>query len=122
MPASRDGSPAWRYRVSEVVLTQVDAGRSVDVRPGDTIIIQLPENPTTGYEWAVETADDEIVALQGSDFTLPPTVTMGGGGTRVFTFGAKEPGAVPIRLKYWRPWEGDGSVSDRFDIAAHVRN
>jgi inhibitor of cysteine peptidase len=119
--ARRDDSPA-EVPVSEVVLTQVDAGKSISVRPGDTIIVRLPENPTTGYEWTVDTADDEIVGPRGSDFILSPTVAMGSGGTRAFTFGTKEPGMGRIRLKYWRAWEGESSVRDHFDVAIHASN
>lgn len=108
--------------MAEVALTQVDAGKSIDVRPGDTIVVRLPENPTTGYEWTLDSADDEIVGLRDSDFNLSPTVTMGSGGTRTFTFGAKEPGTSRIRLKYWRSWEGDNSVRDHFDVAIHASN
>jgi inhibitor of cysteine peptidase len=36
----------------ETTFTEADNGRTVQVKTGDVIRVQLPENPSTGYHWA----------------------------------------------------------------------
>ncbi len=106
----------------DLILTQADTGKSFMVHPGDVIAIQLKENPTTGYRWAIDRSDDTILALQSSDFVGPPGTGIGGGGTRTFTFKAQKPGAVHLQLKQWRSWEGDSSIIGRYDVTIQVQN
>jgi inhibitor of cysteine peptidase len=106
--------------VSELVLTQADSGRTCEVHPDDVIVVRLEENPTTGYVWAVDKTDEEIVTLQSSRLLLPQEPKIGEGGTRVFTFRAETTGTASIHLKHWREWEGDASIIERFDITLVV--
>ncbi len=108
--------------MTDLILTQADTGKSFTVHPGDVIAIQLKENPTTGYRWAIDRSDNTILALQSSDFAALPGTGIGGGGTRTFTFKAEKPGAVRLQLKHWRGWEGDSSIIDRHDVTIHVQN
>lgn len=111
-----------REETPELTLTQADKGKSFEIERSDLIIIGLKENPTTGYKWAVERADDRILGLQGSEFYLPEDSRVGEGGTRVFTFKAKAAGTSRIKLKHWREWEGSDSVIDRFDATIVVND
>ena len=97
-----------------VTLTQADNGKSVDVRPGSLITIRLSENPTTGYRWAVDNVDSDVVVLESSDYAPAPNAGVGSGGERTFTFQATQAGVAAIHLKLWRDWEGDGSITQRF--------
>ena len=102
-------------------LTQADSGKSIVVAPGDLITIRLPENPTTGYRWAVDKADTAAVSLQNEDFTPPAGGGVGAGGEKTVTFEAKKAGSAEITLKRWRDWEGDASITDRFGVTVQVR-
>ena len=108
--------------MSDLKLTQADTGDSFTVHPGDAIAIQLKENPTTGYRWAIDRSDSTILALQSSDFAALPGAGIGGGGTRTFTFKAEKAGAVHLQLKHWRSWEGDSSIVVRYDVTIQVDN
>ena len=35
-------------------VTEVDNGTTVEVHVGETLVLRLPENATTGYRWAIE--------------------------------------------------------------------
>jgi predicted secreted protein len=48
-----------------IKLTEADAGKSVDLAPGDTLEIALAGNPTTGYNWEVESVDSAILRQVG---------------------------------------------------------
>ncbi len=108
--------------MASVTLTQLDNGKSVEAAVGDLVIIRLPENPTTGFRWAVEKMEEQTLALQNMDFSLPPSTGVGGGGEKTLVFQAKRADAARIQLKLWREWEGDRSISKRYSVTVHVRN
>lgn len=102
-------------------LTQTDNGKSVQVHAGDTIVIQLDENASTGYTWAVNKTDTTVLMLQSSTYTSSGNLP-GSGGTRVFTFLAKNPGTVQLQLKYWRSFVGDSSIVERYSVTIEVQS
>ena len=106
--------------ISQVLLGPGDRGSSVEVREGDGIVVQLPENPTTGYRWAVHRIDPEVLALEASDFRSPPGAAMGASGQRSLLFRVTGKGRSDVELKLWRDWEGEDSAIERypFTVAA----
>jgi predicted secreted protein len=101
-------------------LTQADSGKTIQIKSGDTISINLPENPTTGYRWTIQSADEQYLELQSSDYAGAGTAP-GSGGQRLFVFRTKASGSVDLQLKEWREWEGDRSVTNRFSVAIEVQ-
>ena len=81
--------------------------------------MQLPENPTTGYRWAVADYDQRILQLDESAMASGGD-GVGGGGRHTFAFRAIGSGQTPVRFKHWREWEGDSSVNDRFEATIRV--
>ena len=108
--------------VSQLTITQVDRGKTFTVRSGDAIAITLAENPTTGYEWAIDKIDSNLIELQNSEFSLPENTGLGGGGERIFTLKTKATGVTRLQLKEWRPWSGDRSVVQRFEVTFQIKN
>jgi inhibitor of cysteine peptidase len=104
-----------------ITMAQTDNGKSVQVHAGDTIVIQLDENASTGYTWAINKTDTTILTLQSSTYTSSGNLP-GSGGTRVFTFLAKNPGTVQLQLKYWRSFEGDSSIIQRYNVTIEVQS
>lgn len=111
----------WICVMPELKLTQGDDGKRFEVRAGSPIVVALPENPTTGYRWAVDQSDDRLLTLRDSDYSLPMGGGIGGSGTRRFTFETSGTGTARLKLKLWREWEGDSSVSSRFSITIEVK-
>jgi inhibitor of cysteine peptidase len=102
------------------VLTNEEDGQMVEVNQGDRIRIELESNPTTGYEWAVDSTDETILVYEGSAYEAGDGNRVGQGGIQTLTFQAAEPGQAEIHLKYWRSWEGDASVVERFDVTITI--
>jgi predicted secreted protein len=50
-----------------------------------------------------------------------PGGAAGSGGHVVFTFKAKKAGTGEVTLKYWRHFEGDKSITNRFRLRLHTR-
>jgi inhibitor of cysteine peptidase len=97
-----------------VELTQDDAGATRRVRVGEKITVVLPENPTTGYRWAVEvdTAALPVTADEYDGGTHP----VGAAGTRRLTFVPKGPGQAKLRLVKRRAWETKAVADFEVDL------
>lgn len=96
--------------VGPVKLTEVDNGKSLEVKVGEIIEITLPGNPTTGYCWSSALRDKDKALLEEMGepaYTASSTEgnLVGGGGTYTFTFKAEASGSAVIKLVYERPWE-----------------
>lgn len=108
--------------MSAITLTEADQGKTVTLRPGQSLVVQLAENPTTGFRWVLAQGNEEIVALRDSNYVMAAGAGIGGGGQRTFTFEASKPGSVQLQLKLWREWEGESSVLQRFSVTLEVRS
>jgi len=83
-----------------------------EVDAGQTGTINLPGNPTTGYEWSAQPPDDPAVSALGpGEYQADPTGEglVGSGGQYFFRFRAERPGAAKITLSYRRSWEKNAS-------------
>lgn len=101
-PTTPSGTPV---EVSHVVMTEAQNNATVHVKMGNYIIVQLPENPTTGYQWNLTTTP----GLQVTNDTYEPSDRtgnlVGSGGTRVWEMTAVAPGEQEISAVYSRSWE-----------------
>ena len=66
----------------------------------------------TGFVWAVGETDRQRLALDSTGFERTDGGFIGARGMRTFTFTARQPGEVVLKLKHWRIWEGEG-LGDR---------
>ena len=105
---------------SSVVLTELDAGKTIEARVGDRIELRLRENASTGYRWSFEDPGETI--LQVSEGTVPAsTEAVGSSGDVRWILQARAPGTAPVKLRLWRRWEGDSSVQKRFAVTLIIR-
>jgi len=91
--------------MSPIRLTESSNGSSVSLPVGAILTIELPENPTTGYLWAVDQAPPGVSVERGV-FTTPASEHRRAGtpGVRVFDAYAP-PGRHVISFELKRPWE-----------------
>lgn len=85
-------------------------GQQYQVQAGQTFMLDLNSNPTTGYTWTVtNSGDDKIISLLGSAYQTDvmdnQPVRAGQGGKQYWYFKALEPGTTELQLVYARPWE-----------------
>ncbi|MCC7165668.1 MAG: protease inhibitor I42 family protein [Anaerolineae bacterium] len=89
-------------------LTASDNGSTVDMAVGDTLQVELPTNPSTGYSWKVASNNASVLVPLGAaqfDLKAQTTPMPGAGGTQTFHFQAVGKGQTPLTLVYVRPWE-----------------
>lgn len=101
------------------VLESGDSGSTRQMAVGDTLHIWLGENPTTGYRWAVESVDEAVVQVDATDYRRS-TTGVGGGGKRCFSVTAVGEGRTRLALRHWRAWEGEKSMTARFELEVVV--
>ncbi len=106
--------------MAEIRVSKSQNGSTLRLQPGDTIVVQLSEMPTTGFRWATLGKPGGIVALAEELFVPGSETAQGGGGTHTFRFLAKRSGSDVIELKLWRDWEGERSVIERFSVSVTV--
>lgn len=100
------------------VLTAADDGRSIDLRAGSEVVIQLPENPSTGYRWEIDT-DKVYISVERQRFE-PQSDRVGGGGESSWVLRARTPGVTTVKLMLWRPWEGERAAIQRFVVTLRI--
>ena len=73
------------------------------------VVVTLPSNPTTGYQWNVSAYDTKLLKLVSSHYVAPQTTLIGAGGKMIFTFallkGKSNPNVTPMTFIYARSWE-----------------
>ena len=98
------GDSAADVGASSVTATQAQNGATLPLAKGATFAVELPGNPTTGYEWTVSQADPAHLRLAASAYA-PESSATGAGGTYSFRFEALQPGSTALALAYRRSWE-----------------
>jgi len=102
-----------------VLVTDVDRSSTVSVPLSEEVVLELEENPTTGYRWTIETTGDAVKEL-ASTYTPSPAAGIGGGGRRIVRFLATRPGTTSIRAALRRPWEQPDRSINQYAITITV--
>ena len=95
-----------------------DAGRTVEVAAGARLVLSLPETAGTGYTWQVEELPPGVEVVEERFERVGPGV--GGSSLHVFVLRAPD-AAGALRLRYLRPWAGEDSVAERYEVTVAPR-
>jgi inhibitor of cysteine peptidase len=95
-------------------------GQQRDFALGQAFEICLPENPTTGYRWQLDTAANSICVLEQDRFEAPDGPP-GQGGRHRWQFRAAQAGRATIDFSYRRAWAGAGPPTKTFALRVRVR-
>ena len=107
--------------MTELKLTTNDNGKTVEVQVGEFVVIELPENPTTGYVWTLSVKEGKgTTSLSNSKYTAANDSGMGGGGMRTFIVKVQSAGIAAIDIKLRRQWESESAAIDRFNVVIKV--
>jgi predicted secreted protein len=86
-----------------------DAVASVDASVGDTLVVTLCSNPSTGFRWSDPVSSDPGVAsVTGWSFAPPQAETgmVGAPGAEVLAIAANAAGSAVVSASYDQPWDG----------------
>lgn len=105
-----------------VSLSKADAGKTIDLKPGDEIEIKLEGNITTGYAWEASDFDDTVLEMIGEEPEYKSDSSLvGAGGLFTFRFRARAAGNTTLNLIYYRSFEPDVPPIETFNVTVNVR-
>lgn len=103
-----------------VVVDPSRNGQTVELAIGTPLVVELPGNPTTGYEWSVAQIDGSCLRLVESSYAADSSA-VGSGGTYAFRFAALRAGRTVLGLVYRRAWETT-AADETFTLAVIIRD
>jgi inhibitor of cysteine peptidase len=95
--------------VTPLTLVEKDAGKSVEVKRGQTVVVRLDSNRSTGYRWTLIEADSSVLTSTGAAVYEERAAggPVGGSGTETWSFVVAKYGEQQLVFEYRRPWESD---------------
>jgi len=129
--ATASTTPAWPaapepvFSSQTLIVTTQDNGSSLILRQGETLKVVLSGIAGTGYGWDLEHHDPSRIKPLGMESRQAPgpplpdgrSLPLAGGQQQIcFLFRMLKPGRSTLQLRYWRPWEGTGSIIERFRL------
>lgn len=102
------------------VLTESHRGQEIELSVGDRLTVRLNENASTGFRWVLDPIDSALMDVGGETHAPSHSNRIGAGGTVEWILTARAAGKTHIGLKYLRPWEGERSAVDQYDITLQI--
>jgi len=97
-------------------------GGRIEVARGQTVVVSLESNPTTGYSWELSKLDQDVLRQVGdSTYQSSHPHRLGSGGLQTFHFEAGNAGTTTLVLIYRRPWEKSLDPADTYTVEIGVR-
>jgi inhibitor of cysteine peptidase len=98
------------------------SGKQVELSVGQSLVVTLASNITTGYSWSLaQNSDETVLNKTGNEYIAPQTTLIGAGGKEEWTFKALKQGNSTISMVYSRPWETDTPPAQTFDLTVVVK-
>lgn len=122
-PADQTPSPASSEAAGGEVQGVRDGRTTLAV--GQTLLISLPSNATTGYAWTLSGSNIDVLSPGtpfGEEATDPHEPGMVGvGGNTSWRFQAAQPGMVHLSFAYRRAWEANTRPAETATYTIVVR-
>jgi inhibitor of cysteine peptidase len=99
---------------------EADNGSQVVLRVGQTMVLTLKSNPTTGYAWEIAEIDGAILKETYHEYKADWPVLLGSGGKDIWHFQAEAEGKTALTLNYRRSWE-EAEPIQTFSVEVVVR-
>jgi len=103
-----------------VILTKQDQGKEIEVKVGDVVQIELEAIGTAGYQWFVESLDQEVLKLVSEETQVPYPGRLGAPVLMVWKFEVIKEGTTEIRMDHYRSWEGKEHSTDHFEVRIKI--
>ncbi len=92
------------------------------VAAGDIFRIELPSNPTTGYDWYVVSLDQRYFHVMKTGYTPDAPQLTGSGGRKWWEIKALNPGRSTLSMSYYRVWEGPDKAVEKYEVKFIIKN
>ncbi len=117
------GSGAMGASSDAVVVTAADAGKTVSLAVGQSLIVKLDaQTASTGFQWEPDAASTPLLSFSSttqSGAGTPPGM-VGGVKTQSLTFVARAAGEGNLKLVFRRWWEKDTPPAKSFSVTVEI--
>lgn len=104
-----------------VTINEQDAGKTIELKTGETLIVALDGNITTGYNWVSAHIEPAVLKQVGEAEVTPESDQIGAPGKINLKFKAVEKGQATLHLDYKRPWEKGVTPEKTFEVTVVVK-
>ncbi|MGH7346453.1 MAG: protease inhibitor I42 family protein [Candidatus Rokuibacteriota bacterium] len=107
-----------------VTITPESAGRPIELRTDQALLVRLPSNLVTGYRWSLAAAPSDVLRLAGPPAFERDTTGAGGvgaPGTEVWRFTPAGKGERTLLFDYRLPWDVDAPPVRQLSFTVTVR-
>lgn len=112
---------ACKASANTITINEQNAGKTIELKTGDTLVVSLDGNLTTGFSW-IPAAQDPILLEQVGDVEVTPASdAIGSPGKIVLKFNATAKGQTDLHLEYKRAWEEGVPPEKTFDVRVVVK-
>jgi inhibitor of cysteine peptidase len=103
-----------------VVLSKQDSGKRIDMKIGEVVQVELEAMGTAGYQWFVESLDQEILRLVSEETKVLHPGRLGAPVLMIWQFEVIKEGTTEIRMNHYRSWEGKEHSTDHFEVRIKI--
>lgn len=112
----------YLFSNNTIIVGQQDSKSIITLNKGQTLKIELDENPTTGYVWQLKgILDSNSLKLVKDEYKVASD-KLGAGGKRIFIFNALGRGECAIEILLARPWEKTEPPANEFKITVKIKS
>ncbi|GFM52013.1 peptidase inhibitor [Pseudomonas cichorii] len=92
------------------------------LKSGQTLILTLPSNPTTGFRWQIQNPAQNVLRSLGPEVykNSQSTEMVGSGGQSVWRYKATDAGNGQLVMIYQQPWTPEAAPEQTFECAITV--
>jgi inhibitor of cysteine peptidase len=115
------GACSPRSTLSGVQVSEQDAGKTIQLKVGQTITVSLTGNMTTGYTWEGQNLDVALLDQIGEmEYHAEQTGAVGSGGTYSYNFRAVKAGSTTLHMIYHRTFEKNTPPLRTFEVNIEI--
>ena len=103
-----------------VLLSKQDSGKQIDVKVGEVVQVELEAMGTAGYQWFVESLDQEILRLVSEETKVLHPGRLGAPVLMIWKFEMIKEGTTEIKMNHYRSWEGKEQSTDHFEVRIKI--
>jgi inhibitor of cysteine peptidase len=104
-----------------IKIGEQDAGKTIELKTGDTLVVSLDGNITTGFNWIPAPQNPALLEKVGDTEVAPVDDKLGAPSKIVLQFKANAKGQAILHLDYKRSWEENTAPEKTFDVTVVVK-
>jgi predicted secreted protein len=104
------------------MITPESAGRTIEIRSDQELLVRLPNNPATPYRWSLAAAPAAVLKLEGLPaIERDPNGPGGVAVVEIWRFTTAHTGQQVLVFDYRLPWETDAPPARQLSFTVTVR-